>query len=64
MSTWIDYGIITIIVIVVLGIFYNALKEPIDLVLGWIGKMLGASRDKIADMTSGEEVGTTVIKYG
>ena len=60
---WLD-TIITIIVIgVVLGIFYKALKEPIDLVGGWIKRLLGGARDKISEIDYGGE-GNTIIRYG
>lgn len=63
--SWIDTGIMILVIGVVLGIFYKALKEPIDLLLGWIGGMLGAGRDKLADMNSGDESGgKTTITYG
>ena len=60
--TWVDYGIVTIVIVVVVGIFYKGLKEPIDLMLGWIGKMFGSARDKLAE-SSGQE-GGTIITYG
>jgi hypothetical protein len=60
---WIDYGIVTIIFLVVGGIFYKALKEPIDLMLGWIGRMLGSARDKLSE-SGGDNGGSTIITYG
>lgn len=46
---FIDWAVVTIIIVGGLFIMYRALKEPIDLLLGLIGKGLGAIRDKIAD---------------
>lgn len=60
--SWLDYVIVTIVAIVVLGIFYKALKEPIDMVVGWIKSLLGSARDKIAEGSN--ESGGTVITYG
>lgn len=62
MASWIDTGIVIIVIIVVLGIFYKALKEPIDMVLGWLKGLLEGARDKIAESGGGGE--TTVIRYG
>ena len=39
--TWIDVGVITIVVMGALFIFYRALKEPVDMVFGWIKLGLG-----------------------
>lgn len=58
---WLDFGIMIIVVGVVLGIFYRALKEPIDLVVGWVGGLLRSGVDKLS--TTGDE-GPTVIRYG
>ena len=60
-QSWLDTGIMIIVIGVVLGIFYRGLKEPIDLVIGWIKSMLMAAGDKLS--STGEE-GPTVIKYG
>jgi hypothetical protein len=37
-GTWIDYGIIIAIIVFGLFIMYRALKEPMDLLFGFIGK--------------------------
>lgn len=36
--TWIDTIVITVVVVLGLLILYKALKEPVDLILGWVGK--------------------------
>jgi len=56
---WIDVGVIAIVLVVVGGIFYRALKEPIDLVLGWLKGMFGKGVDAISSSEGG-----TIIKYG
>jgi hypothetical protein len=60
-ATWIDWGITIIIIGVVIGIFYRALQEPIDLVFNGLKKLLSGVRDKLAD---GGSEGATVIRYG
>jgi hypothetical protein len=58
--SWVDYIVTIIVVGVVMGIFYRALKEPIDLVFGWIKAMFIGAKDKLG----GEDEGTTRITYG
>jgi len=57
------FSINTIVVIVVIGvgaaIFYKALREPLNLLFGLLGKMFGYIRDKL----SGTEL-PRVIEYG
>ena len=40
--TWIDTAVIAIIIMGALFIFYRALKEPVDLVFGWIKLGIGS----------------------
>jgi hypothetical protein len=58
---WIDNIVVGIIVIGGLFILYKALKEPVDLVLGFIGKGLVSLKDTIVG--AAPETGT-VISYG
>lgn len=62
--SWFDTIIMIIVIGVAMGIFYKALKEPIDLIVGLIGKGLGAARDKLAETTGGTGEESTVIRYG
>lgn len=62
MTTWIDTTVITIVVVVGLLIFYRALKEPVDMLLGGLKSMLGYVKDTIS--SSGEGAYDEVIKYG
>jgi len=63
--TWIDTTVITIVVIGALFIFYRALKEPIDLLFGWIklgiGGLVGFVKDKGEGVAN---AGYEVITYG
>jgi hypothetical protein len=60
--SWIDTAIITTVVIVGLFILYRALKEPLDLLFGFIGKIIISIKDKFSDMNTGDQY--EVIKYG
>lgn len=61
MAGWIDTGIMIIVIGVVLGIFYKALKEPIDMLLGWIKNIFSSAADKL---TPGDDSGgRTTITY-
>lgn len=63
--TWIDTTVITIVVAVGLIIFYKALKEPLDLLFGWIGKGLGSVFGFVKDKAEGAtDAGYEVITYG
>jgi len=63
--TWIDTTVITIVVIGALFIFYKALKEPVDLVFGWIklgvGNLFGWIKERGEGAT---DSGYEVITYG
>lgn len=61
MGTFIDYAVVTVIVLVGLVIMYRALKEPLDLLFGGIAKMFGYAKEQIVD--SGD-AGYEVIRYG
>jgi len=65
MGVWIDRTVITIVVIVGLVIMYRALKEPLDMLFGVIGKGLagvfGFFKDKTGDA---KDAGYEVISYG
>lgn len=50
-GTWIDTGIVTLIIFVFLAIMYNALKRPIDAA----GRGLKAGLLWVKDTMSGEE---------
>ena len=52
-ATWIDYLVVGIIIIVGLILFYRALKEPLDLLFGWLGRGIGAIRDGISGAREG-----------
>jgi len=47
-SSWIDYGVVSIIVVGGLFIFYRALKEPVDLLFGALGKGFHAIKDMLS----------------
>jgi len=57
----IDYVVGGIIILVGIFIFYRALKEPMDLLGGALGKVFGSIRDYLS---GGSTSSTTVIKYG
>ena len=61
---WLDTLIIGVIIVVGLFIMYRALKEPLDLLFGLIGRGLGAIRDKIVDWREGGVTSYDEIKYG
>ncbi len=60
--TWIDTIVVTIVIGMGLAIFYKALKEPMDLLFGAIGRGLKAGFQKITGMGSEQEVNS--INYG
>jgi len=62
-STWVDWAVVSAIVLVGGVIFYRALKEPFDMLFGFIGRGFGAIRDKLSD---GSDVGGhyDTIRYG
>jgi hypothetical protein len=62
MSTWIDWIVVTIIAVIGLFIMYRALKEPLDLLFGLIGKGLIGIKDWIIGMN--QEKQYEVIRYG
>ena len=60
-STWIDYGIITIVIVFAMVFFYKALKEPLDLLFGLIISGIGWVKDR---MSGGmEETYYSTISY-
>ena len=61
MANTIDWVVGSIIAIIGLFIFYRALKEPMDLLFGVIGKGLSKIRDLI---TGGTQESVEVIRYG
>ena len=61
MAGWIDWLVVSIVIIFGLIIFYKALKEPADMLFGLIGRGLGSIRDKLSDAGGG---GYETIRYG
>ena len=61
--SWIDTVVVIIVVVVGLIILYTALKEPLDLLFGLIGRGFGALRDKIFDWRDGGSY-YDEIRYG
>jgi len=63
--TWIDTTVITIVVIGGLFIFYRALKEPVDLLFGWIRDGIGYLVGMIKERgEAAADSGYEVITYG
>jgi len=62
--SWIDTAVIVLVVVLGLFIMYRALKEPIDLLFGLIGRGLGAVRDKIVSMKDSGGDYYDEIRYG
>ena len=60
-TTWLDYAIGGGIAIVGLFILYRALKEPLDLLFGLIGKGLGTIKGWI---TGDDTTEVEMIQYG
>lgn len=61
MATTVDWIVGGIVVAVGLAIFYNALREPLDLLFGFIKRGLVSAKDKLTG-AGGESY--QVIKYG
>ena len=40
MADWITIGVVSVVVLFALAVFYRALKEPLDLIIYWIYKGL------------------------
>ncbi len=59
--TWIDTIAITIVMIGGLAIFYKALKEPVDLLLGFLRRMFESIIEKAR---GGGEEAVETITYG
>ena len=62
--TVIDTGIITAVILVGMVILYKALKEPLDLLFGFLGAILGNMRDKFVEMLDSRRDSVEVITYG
>ena len=60
-TTWIDTAVVSIIVVAGLFLMYRALKEPMDLLFGMIGKGLRGIAGLISNRASG---GYEEIVYG
>ena len=64
-STWIDWLVGGIIAVIGIFILYRAVKEPIDLLLGLIGRGLVGIKDMIVNVAGGEGgEHVEVIRYG
>lgn len=61
MATTIDWVVGGIVVAIGLAIFYNALREPLDLLFGFIKRGFVSAKDKIS---GAGDSGYQVIKYG
>jgi len=61
-TNWIDFGVVAIIIIFAVAIFYRALQEPLNLLGRLIKGMIGSARDKIVD--TGESGTERIIHYG
>jgi len=65
MTNWIDTIVVGIIVVGGLFILYSALKEPLDLFFGFIGRILKSAFGGLKDGLSGVGgTATEVISYG
>ena len=62
MVNWIDFTVVSVIVVVGLVILYRALKEPLDLVFGLIKKGIIGIRDNFPSAVPSS--GYEVITYG
>jgi hypothetical protein len=62
--TWIDWIVVSAVVIVGLFILYRPLKDPIDMFFGLVGRGLGAFRDKISDWNDSSRSQYEEIRYG
>lgn len=60
--SWTDTIVVTIIIIGGIFLLYPALKEPIDLVLHWLGKGFVGLKNMISGAS--EETYDNVITYG
>lgn len=60
-NNWIDTIVVILVVAAGLFILYKALREPIDLVLGWIRRGFESLKDKIGERKSDIN---EVIRYG
>lgn len=49
------------ILIAFLGLFYWKMKEPVDMVLAWLGRGLGKAFDEVASSLSGKSI--TEVTY-
>lgn len=61
MATWIDWFVGGLVILIGLGIFYKALKEPLDMVFGWVGGIFRFILDRIQGTS---ESAYDVIEYG
>jgi len=59
---WIDTVVIIIVIALGLIIFYKALKEPLDMLFGLIGRGIRGIVDSIH--SRGESNGYDIIRYG
>jgi hypothetical protein len=53
----------TIIILIFAAIFYNALKAPIDRVIGWIRDAFGWGKEQIIENIGQSDNYKTVFKY-
>ena len=63
MTDWVSVGVVTLIVLTGLFIFYRALKEPLDLMFHYIGKAFGGIKEGIS-RSKGEVTTDQYIQYG
>ena len=62
--SWIDTTVVVIIIIVGLIIMYKALKEPLDLLFGFVGMVLVGIKDKVAGAGDAGGAYYEEIRYG
>lgn len=60
--TWLDTVIVGAILVIGLFLMYKALKEPLDLLFGAIGKGIIAIKDGLSGGGGGQQM--EVIRYG
>jgi len=60
---WISWGVAAIVVIAAMAIFYKALKEPVDLVLGAFKRMFQSIFGRLQNAGGGDS-GGRIIEYG
>jgi hypothetical protein len=59
--SWVDTGVVIAVIIFFVAVIYKAMPEPINLVLGGIGRMFGFVGEKTVGAASGAG---EIVTYG